>query len=127
MHEKEGKKLEMISFLQYKIKQETSTITKLNQRKYLLEDSIKSLQQNICNIDLQAIHNAYKEVNNNVTNLDKIQKKFDSLVFCHNDMIYKKINFLSQELPELNEQIAQANNALALLLEQQKDLLPSEQ
>lgn len=120
---KKGKKLEMISFLQYKIKQETSTITKLNQRKYLLEDSIKSLQQNICNIDLQAIHNAYKEVNNNVTNLDKIQKKFDSLVFCHNDMIYKKINFLSQELPELNEQIAQAKNALALLLEQQKELL----
>lgn len=111
--------LQQLNFIKYNINKVTSKISKLEIRKTLIEESQQELNNSISTIDLQQLKILYNEATLNMTG---IQKTFEDLVNYHNDMILEKIKFISQDLPNITEQITIQKNELAELLLQEKTL-----
>lgn len=75
------------------------------------------MKQEISNIDLQQLRQIYFQAG---TQFEKIQHTFEELVAYHNKMIVEKIRFISKELPELNNKIANERRQLDILCEEEK-------
>lgn len=111
--------LEQLNFIKYNINKVSSTISKLEIRKNLIEESQKELNESISSIDLQQLKILYSQA---TLNIDGIQKTFEDLVKYHNDMIVEKVKFISQDLPSVTEKIIITKKELASLLLEEKSL-----
>ena len=113
------KDLEELNIVKYNINKTSALISKLEIRKNLIEESRKDLEQSISHIDLQQLRLIYEEVTENISG---IQKTFEDLVAFHNNMVIEKVNYISQDLPELMIKLKDSQEELSLLLKQEKEL-----
>ena len=111
--------LEQLNTVKYNINKISSLISKYEIRKSLIEQSRQELEQSVSHIDLQQLRMLYSEV---ATNITGIQKTFEDLVAYHNNMVVEKMKYVSQELPDLIDKLKTANEELAVLLMQEKEL-----
>ncbi|ACV63900.1 conserved hypothetical protein [Desulfofarcimen acetoxidans DSM 771] len=111
--------MEQLNSIKYKINKNSSLISKIEIRKNLIEESVQELKQSQSSIDLLQLKILYNEVNMNISG---IQKTFEDLVTYHNKMLVEKSRFISKELPELTDNLKHAQQELALLLQQEKEL-----
>ena len=113
------KDLEHLNDIKYNINILSSQISKLEIKKSLIEQSVQALEESKSHIDLQQLKVLYSEV---TVNISGIQKTFEDLVSYHNNMVVEKIKFISQDLPQLNNEINNQQNKLSLLLKQEEEL-----
>ena len=111
--------LQKLNEIKYEINKLSSTISRLKIRKNLIIDAEKDLNENISNIDLKQLEVIYNQATSNISG---IQKTFEDLVKYHNDMIMEKIRFITQELPELEDNINKHEIKLKKKLKDEKKI-----
>ncbi len=111
--------LQKLNEVKCEINKISSTVSKLKIRKNLIIDAEKNLNENISNIDLKQLEIIYNQATNNISG---IQKTFEDLVKYHNDMILEKIRFITQELPELEDEINKYEIKLKQKLKAEKEI-----
>ncbi len=111
--------LDKLNNIKYKINKTSSSISKMNIRKDLIEEAKLDLEQNISSIDLKQLETLYSEATINITG---IQKTFADLVAYHNNMLIEKAKFISADLPALMNKIKEEEKIMASLLRAEKEL-----
>lgn len=119
LNEKLEEDLEELNLVKYNINKISSSISKMEIRKNLIEEAQKELQNNISNIDIQQLKILYQEV---TINIEGIHRSFEELVAYHNKMILEKIKFISQDLPNLKCKLEESKRNLNNLLYEEKKL-----
>lgn len=111
--------LDNLNNLKYKINKLSSEISKLNIRKELILEAKEALEAGNTNIDIQQLRQIYEQA---TSSLGKLQKSFEDLVKYHNQMLFEKVKFITNELPQLESKITEKNYALKSLLKQECEL-----
>ena len=110
--------LEKLNHIKARINKVSSKIANLKIRKDLIEETKKEMLKNKSDIDLKELKLVYEQASNLVGNL---QRTFEELVQYHNNMIIEKVNFITQELPDLETKLEELDQQLkGLLVEERK-------
>ncbi len=113
------KDLEELNKIRYDINKNSSKVTNLKMRRDLIIDSKNEILENKSDIDLQQLKIIYEQASSKI---DSLQKTFEDLVQYHNKMILQKINFITEELPQLEKEIENVENNIKKTLEKEKIL-----
>ena len=111
--------LEQLNQVKYFLNRESSKVTNLKIRRDLINDSKNEILQNKSDIDLKQLRAIYEQATDKI---DSLQKTFDDLVHYHNNMVLKKVKFITEELPDLEKQIDTVEINIKKLLEEEKSL-----
>ncbi|MDX2002683.1 MAG: DUF2326 domain-containing protein [Chitinophagales bacterium] len=117
LNESFEKDLDRLNLIKYEINKLGASIGKLNIRRGLIIETEEELISNKANIDLSQLEMIYKQA---TSKIDGIQKSFSDLVVFHNSMIDEKMRFITKEIPLLDKQILEKNEALKRLLIEEK-------
>jgi uncharacterized protein YydD (DUF2326 family) len=105
--------LSSLNLIKSQINKVSTEISQLEIRKELIEESKSELEKEYSNINVTQIQFLYKEAK--ILN-PSIQKSFEETLNFHNSMLSEKINFITEELPTLNETIIIKRRELQELL-----------
>jgi len=105
--------LSSLNTIKSQINKISTDISKTEIRKELIEESKSELEKEYSNIDASQIQFLYEEAK--ILN-PSIQKSFEETLNFHNSMLSEKINFITEELPSLNESIISKRRELQELL-----------
>ncbi|MFD0992249.1 DUF2326 domain-containing protein [Tenacibaculum geojense] len=105
--------LSSLNSIKSKINKISTEISQIEIRKELIEESKVELEKEYSNIDVSQIQHLYKEAK--ILN-PSIQKSFEETLNFHNSMLSEKINFITEELPVLNDSIILKRRELKELL-----------
>ncbi len=114
-----AKDLENLNKLKYDINLISSTISQLQIRKNLIDETQNDLLSSVSTIDLKQLEMIYSQAKRNIPTL---QKSFEDMVNYHNQMIKEKAKYITKELPVLLRSIDESNNKLNKLLEEEVEL-----
>lgn len=103
--------------IRYEKNRTAESISNLEIRKNIILETQSDMQQEMSDIDLQQLRQIYFQAS---TQFEKIQHTFEELVSYHNNMIAEKIRFISKDLPELEQRIADEKRSLEELFEAEK-------
>lgn len=109
--------LERLNQVKYFLNRESSKVTNLKIRRDLINDSKNEILENKSDIDLKQLRAIYEQATDKI---DSLQKTFDDLVHYHNNMVLKKVKFITEELPDLEKQIDTVEINIKKLLEEEK-------
>lgn len=105
--------------VKYEISKLTNEITSLNIRKNLINESINLLDNDRSDLDLAEINALYSEIQSLNINTNKT---FEALVEFHNKMIDNKKEFISSDLPNIENMLHSKNDLLSELLIRENEL-----
>ncbi len=117
LNENFEKDLDKLNQVKYEVNKLSSSIGKLNIRKNLIKETEAELKSSKSDIDLRQLEIIYEQA---TTKVKTIQKSFSDLVSFHNTMIEEKVKYITKELPALEKSLAENNNFLKRLLEEEK-------
>jgi len=115
-YEEELSKLNTIKF---EINSVSNKVSRLEMRRELVTESKIDLESDFAKLDRNRIKVMYEKAKSFMPN---IQRTFEDTLKFHNDMIRKKIHFISEDLPTLNSEILKSQRNLNLLLNQEASL-----
>lgn len=119
LNENFEKDLDKLNEIKYQINKIASNIGRLNIRIDLIKETETELKSSKSDIDLRQLELIYTQATSKIT---VIQKNFSDLVDFHNKMIEEKVRFITKELPAIEKSLAEQNNSLRQLLEEEKRL-----
>lgn len=111
--------LQELNITKSKVNTTSNRLSHLEMRVELIEESKKDLESNSANIDTKKIRALYERAKALVP---VIQKTFEETLMFHNDMISQKLKFITEDLPQLFEEITSERDALNVLLKREKEL-----
>jgi uncharacterized protein YydD (DUF2326 family) len=111
--------LQELNRLKYEVNKLSSDILALNIRKDLIVETREELSSGITNMEIEPLRVIYTQAKNNIS---AIHKTFEDLVHFHNRMIREKINFITRDLPRVEEDIAVRSRKLGEMLVREKTL-----
>lgn len=117
LNENFEKDLDKLNQVKYEVNKLSSSIGKLNIRKNLIIETEAELKSSKSDIDLRQLEIIYEQA---TTKVKTIQKSFSDLLSFHNKMIEEKVKYITKELPALEKSLAENNNILKRLLEEEK-------
>lgn len=100
----------------------STEFTRLELRKELILESKVDLENDLANIDTKNIQKLYEEAKTLIPNL---QKTFEDTLNFHNQMIVEKVKYITQELPNLENEIISTKSKINTLLGSEKILTES--
>ena len=93
--------------------------TALQLRYNLIEEAVEDLNAQKSNIDTKQLELIYRQASAMITQL---QHTFEDLLAFHNEMLVRKADFLSAELPQLKQSISACNTDISALRQQEQRL-----
>lgn len=111
--------LDDLNEIRYKINRKSSSITRLELRRDMINEAKNEMEKEISVIDMDQLEMLYKEAKAFVPSL---QKSFEDLVNYHNRMIVEKISFIARDLPAIEEDISKEKTILRGLLDDEVKL-----
>lgn len=108
-----------LSSVKSEVNRLTSEIGGLEMRKELILESKEELETDFVNIDTDQIKQIYSKTKRFIPDL---QSTFEDALKFHSDMLREKISFITQELPEVENNLTALKNKLSSLLFKQKEL-----
>jgi uncharacterized protein YydD (DUF2326 family) len=108
-----------LNIIRQKINQNGTEIARLDMRLELILESKRDLEGSVSDIDTEQIRVLYSRAKNLIPDL---QKSFEDTLAFHNGMIDKKLRFITEELPSLQENIKATRTSQSELLVQEKSL-----
>lgn len=111
--------VEELNQVKREINKHSSTLSKLEIRKTLINEAKMELSSENAQLDLVQLRYLYREAKANIANLERT---FEELLNYHNSMIVERMRFIVSDLPELDNQITKEKECLARLMEQEKSL-----
>ncbi len=97
----------------------SNTLSHLEMRIELIEESQRDLEEGSSSIDVEKIKALYSSAKALIPNL---QRTFEDTLKFHNDMISQKMRFITEDLPQLKTQIADKRLELKIFLSQEKKI-----
>ncbi len=111
--------LDKLNRIKYQINLTSSEIGRFKLRKDLILEAKNEMQSGISNIDMQQLQQIYQQA----TSLVKgIQKTFQELYDFHNRMVESKRQFIVQDLPKIDAELATKRKYLNNLLTEEVQL-----
>jgi uncharacterized protein YydD (DUF2326 family) len=99
------------------LNQNATEVSRLELRRELILESKNDLEKNISHIGTEEIRVLYEKAKSLIPGL---QKSFEDTLAFHNGMIQKKLQYITEELPDLDEKIQRARSAQSELLKQEQ-------
>lgn len=93
--------------------------TSLQLRYKMIEEAVDDLNAQKSDIDTKQLELIYRQAS---AMLGKLQHTFEELVSYHNEMISRKANFISIDLPQIKKSIEGCNDEIASLRAREKEL-----
>lgn len=90
----------------------TSSIGVLSMRKSLIDESVREMEQAKCSVDARQVKQLYEEARRLVP---EIQRTFEETLLFHNRMIESKLEFITQDLPSIERELAESESELHTL------------
>lgn len=119
LNEQYEEELDALNVVKSEINSVSSRISRLELRRELIAESKKDLESDFAELDVQKIKMMYAKAK---ALIPAIQRTFEDTLIFHNKMIEQKINFISEELPELDAAIGKNRRDLSSLLVKEKTL-----
>lgn len=105
------------------IKSEISSVStylsRLEFRKSLIEESKQDLESQSSHVSVESVRKIYAEAK---ALIPDIQKSFEDTLDFHNAMVKNKIKYITQDFPELIQEISDLRNRVNLLLSKENAL-----
>ncbi len=101
------------------INKQSTELSRLELRRELIIESKTDLDKEFSKIDTHRVKKIYEEAK---LLIPDIQKSFEETLSFHNQMIKEKIRYISQELPELEQNIQIIKRKITDLLIQEKNI-----
>ena len=114
--------LEKLNLSKLEINKLSSVLSRIELRKELIIESKLDLEKDIANIDTSQIRTMYEKAKSFIPN---IQRTFEETLIFHNQNIQQKIQFITEELPQLAKNINENRRSLNFHLIQEKKLSES--
>lgn len=119
LNENYNEDIEKLNQVKYNLNRTSSVISQLEMRKDLILESKIDLEQEYTNINTAQIENLYKRANALIPN---IQVTFEETLKFHNDLISEKLEYITKELPELEQKLQSLRTDLNKLRNQEYEL-----
>ena len=97
----------------------SSAITSLRIRRDVIQESINDFNQQRFDVDMVQLQLVYKQA---AALIHTIQHTFEEMVSYHNKMLANRARFIEEEIPALDEKIAQLQTSFASLREKERYL-----
>ncbi|MCA8834608.1 MAG: DUF2326 domain-containing protein [Proteobacteria bacterium] len=97
----------------------STQLSRLEFRKTLLQESEDDLKKQFSPVNAESVKRIYKEVK---SFMPDIQKSFEDTLKFHNEMVANKIAYITEDLPNLLNDIVSIKSQLNLLLSKEKTL-----
>jgi uncharacterized protein YydD (DUF2326 family) len=110
--------LDKLNSIKYQLNITSSEINRWEIRKSLILEAQKEMQSGASRVDLNQLKQLYKQAEVLVSG---IQKTFQELNEFHNRMVESRIRFIVQDLPKIEDKLAQQRAHLKILLVQEVD------
>ena len=111
--------LNELNQVKYQINLNSSELGKLNIRRGLINESLQDIQSGVPNLDLQQLRQIYSQASSQIHG---IQKTFEDLCRFHSEMVARKADYITKDLPQLNIDIKLKSEHLDRLLHKEADL-----
>lgn len=111
--------LDALNQLKYSINKLSSEISKSHIRRDLINEALTELDASSSSIDTEQLYQIYQQATNV---LGELQKSFENMVEYHDNMIFEKKKFISNELPLIESKINKHNKELNILLKKEAEL-----
>lgn len=111
--------LNELNQIKYQINLNSSELGKLNIRRDLINESLQDIQSGVQHLDIQQLKQIYNQAS---TQISGIQKTFEDLCRFHAEMVTRKADYITKDLPKLNKDIKLKSEHLNRLLLKEGDL-----
>ena len=102
-----------------KLNRSSTELSRLEIRKDLIIESKEDLEQEYTQIDTSQIKSLYEKAKSLISN---IQVSFEDTVKFHNDLISEKLEYITKELPEIEQQIRKIKSEIIVLRKEEDTL-----
>jgi uncharacterized protein YydD (DUF2326 family) len=102
-----------------KLNRSATELSRLEIRKDLIIESKEDLEQEYTKIDTSQIKSLYEKAKSLISN---IQVSFEDTVKFHNDLISEKLEYITKELPEIEQQIRKIKSEIIVLRKEEDTL-----
>lgn len=114
--------VDKLNDIKSKLNRSATELSRLEIRKDLINESKEDLEQEYTQIDTSQIKSLYEKAKSLITN---IQVSFEDTVKFHNDLISEKLEYITKELPEIEQQIRKIKSEIIVLRNEEDTLTES--
>ncbi len=111
--------VDKLNDIKSKLNRSATELSRLEIRKDLINESKEDLEQEYTQIDTSQIKSLYEKAKSLISN---IQVSFEDTVKFHNDLISEKLEYITKELPEIEQQIRKIKSEI-IVLRKDEDIL----
>ncbi|MEG0761449.1 Uncharacterized protein YydD, contains DUF2326 domain [Chryseobacterium piscicola] len=104
--------VDKLNDIKAKLNRSATELSRLEIRKDLINESKEDLEQEYTQIDTSQIKSLYEKAKSLISN---IQVSFEDTVKFHNDLISEKLEYITKELPEIEQQIRKIKSGIIVL------------
>lgn len=104
--------VDKLNDIKAKLNRSATELSRLEIRKDLINESKEDLEQEYTQIDTSQIKSLYEKAKSLISN---IQVSFEDTVKFHNDLISEKLEYITKELPEIEQQIRRIKSEIIVL------------
>jgi len=113
------KELDELNQIKRRINERSTSVSNLELRRELIIESKAELDNEVSSVNGQRIRALYKEAK---LLIPELQKSFEDTVMFHNQMIQKKVEYITKEIPTLESELVATKREVSELLAQEKKL-----
>ena len=111
--------IDKLNDIKSKLNRSATELSRLEIRKDLIYESKEDLEQEYTQIDTSQIRSLYEKAKSLISN---IQVSFEDTVKFHNDLIAEKLEYITKELPEIEQQIRNIKSEIIVLRKEEDTL-----
>ncbi len=111
--------IDKLNQTKYNLNKNATELSRLEIRKDLINESKEDLEQEFTQINTTQIKSLYEKAKSFIPN---IQVSFEDTVKFHNDLIAEKLEYITKELPEIEQQIRKIKSEI-IILRKEEDML----
>jgi len=111
--------IDKLNEIKSKLNRSSTELSRLEIRKDLINESKEDLEQEYTQIDATQIKSLYEKAKSLIPS---IQVSFEDTVKFHNDLISEKLEYITKELPEIEQQIRKIKSDI-VILRREEDIL----
>lgn len=111
--------VDKLNDIKSRLNRSATELSRLEIRKDLINESKEDLEQEYTQIDTSQIKSLYEKAKSLISN---IQVSFEDTVKFHNDLISEKLEYITKELPEIEQQIRKIKSEIIVLRKEEDTL-----
>ena len=122
LNENYSEDVDKLNEIKFKLNRNATELSRLEIRKDLINESREDLEQEYTKIDTTQIKALYEKAKSLIST---IQVSFEDTVKFHNDLISEKLEYITKELPEIEQQIRKVKSEISILRKEEDKLTES--